>query len=431
MASKDGGPKRVIWVYATLSANIALGPIGTFVQLYLLGLYGSQAGTPYAVLAVAAFNAVSIPSALIWGVATDRLHTRKVMVTASYLLTAFLLLSFLLTKTASGVIAVYSLVSLISSATATPLNLLIMETEPKSNWANGFARLSLVSSVGVMLGFVLSSIWAQYLPEQWLVVPLASLSLVSTVMSVILLPEPRFIFEREAIEMRRPLFQRLIVSPFFFLKLPTFYDFRSIFKGLRNELTSYVPMLYISLIFFYFGTGIFNAAFVPSLSYHSLSESDVYAISVVAMIAQILAFRYAGKLLTGDRSLAKVATQSVAIRGACYALLGVAFVILPGALFLLPSLALYTLAAGVCYGIYYTASNTMVFNSISGRNHGSWLGVYSAVVGIATTAGSLFSLFTTVYLGFDVTFVLSGALLGASAWITMRIARGGNQTQMG
>jgi len=407
--------------------NIALGPIGTFVQLYLLMLYGHEAGTVYAVLAVAAFNAVSIPAALIWGVAADRLHKRKIIIVSSYLLTAVLLLSFLVTSSATGVIVVYSLVSFISSATATPLDLLIMETEPKNKWATGFAKLSLVSSIGVMLGFVLSSFWAQYMPEQWLVIPLGVLSLVSAVMSLVLVPEPLFVFEREVIGMHKPLSQRLAAFPLVFLKFPNLYDFRSTFKGLRNELTSYVPMLYISLIFFYLGSGIFNAAFVPSLSSHLLSGSDVYAISVVAMIAQILAFRYAGKYITEEKSLAMIATQSVTLRGACYALLGITFVVFPGALFLLPSAVLYAIAAGACFGIYYTASNTMVFNSIGGRNHGSSLGVYSAVVGIATTIGSLLSGLTSVYLGFDITFLVAGGMLGVSALITLRLARNHGQ----
>jgi predicted MFS family arabinose efflux permease len=122
-----------------------------------------------------------------------------------------------------------------------------------------------------------------------------------------------------------------------------------------------------------------------------------------------------------------IATQSVTLRGMCYGLLGITFVAFPGVLFLFPSLVLYAIAAGVCFGVYYTASNTMVFNSIAGRNHGSSLGVYSAVVGIATTAGSLLSGLTSVYLGFDVTFLLAGGTLGVSALITLRLARNHGQ----
>ncbi len=415
--------KRVSWVYATLPINAALGPIGVFVQLYLLQLNGIQAGTIYVAAAATAFNAVSIPSAVIWGVVTDRLHKRKTIIVSSYGLTAVFLVSFLFTNTTGTVILVYSLVSFISSATATPLDLLIMETEQKNKWASGFAKLSLVSSIGSMLGYVISSVWVQFLSPKLLMIPLGILSIVSAIMAVLLIQEPAFVFEREVVTRHKPLSQRLADFPLVFLKFPRLYDFRTVFRGLRSELTSYVPMLYISLILFYLGSGIFNTSLVASFSAHSLSGSDIYAIIVVALLAQIFAFRFAAQYVTGERSLASVATQGLTLRGACYALLGVAFVVFPGVLFLIPALVLYTLAAGVGYAIYYTASNTLVFNSISGRNQGSSLGVYSAVVGISGTVGSFISGFTSRYLGFDVTFIISGAVLGVSALLTLRLAR--------
>lgn len=417
-------PKRLSWVYAILPINIALGPIGTFVQLYLLQLNGVEAGTVYVAAAVTAFNAVSIPAAVIWGVVTDRLHKRKIIIVLSYALTTVFILAFLFMTSTLGVIVVYSLISFITSAAATPLDLLIMETDPKNRWAMGFAKLSLVSSVGATLGYVVSSVWVQFLPPLYLMLPLSVLSLVSVMMAVALIQEPPFVFERAVVERHRPLFQRITSLPLIFLNFPSLYDFRTIFRGLRNELTSYVPLLYISLILFYLGSGIYNTALVPSFAAHSLSGSDVYAIILVASVAQILAFRFAGQYITGDRSLPRIATQSVTLRGSCYALLGIASLVFRGASYLVPSAILYTLAAGVGYAIYYTASNTMVFNSIGGRNHGSSLGVYSAVVGISTTAGSLISGASAHYLGFDLTFLLAGGILLVSGLFTLRLARG-------
>jgi MFS family permease len=399
-----------------------LGPIGTFVQLYLIHLNGVQAGTVYAAAAVTASNAVSIPAAIIWGFATDKLGKRKLVIVISYLVTTLFLFSFFFSDSSSGIILVYSLVSFISAASATPLNLLIMETEQKNRWATGFARLSLMASVGSTIGYVISSIWVQYLPVIWLVVPLGALSLVSVIMAVLLMQEPQFVFEKEVVLLQKPgFFQRLQAFPLIFLNIPRLSDFRRIFKGISNELTSYVPLLYLSIITFYLASGIFNASLVAALSYHSLTESQIYAVNVAALVAQILSFRYAGKYLA-NRSLTGVAVRSLLLRGGSYALLGVASLLVPGGLFLIPSLILFPLSSGIAYGIYYTASNTMIFNSIRGNNHGSSLGVYSAVVGVSTTLGSLVSGFTSRYLGFDVTFVLAGALLIVAAAITTRLS---------
>ena len=108
--------KRIDWVYSILPMNIALGPIGTFVQLYLLQTNGVQAGTVYVAVAVTAFNAVSIPAAIVWGLATDRLRQRKLIIVTSYAITTVYLFSFFFATSTSGIIFVYSLVSFISAA---------------------------------------------------------------------------------------------------------------------------------------------------------------------------------------------------------------------------------------------------------------------------------------------------------------------------
>jgi MFS family permease len=86
-------------------------------------------------------------------------------------------------------------------------------------------------------------------------------------------------------------------------------------------------------------------------------------------------------------------------------------------LFLAPVLIFYPLAAGIAYSVYYTASNTMVFNTLHGGRQGSSLGVYSALVGVATLLGSLVSGFASFFLGFATTFVIAAACLGCSAWL--------------
>ena len=117
--------------------NIALGPIGTFVQLYLLQTNGVQTGTVYVTVAVTAFNAVSIPAAIVWGLVTDRLRQRKLIIVTCYAITTVYLFSFFFATSTTGIIFVYSLVSFISAASATPLNLLIMETETEEPVGHG------------------------------------------------------------------------------------------------------------------------------------------------------------------------------------------------------------------------------------------------------------------------------------------------------
>ena len=101
-----------------------------------------------------------------------------------------------------------------------------------------------------------------------------------------------------------------------------------------------------------------------------------------------------------------------------------------GIWFFVPALILFPVSSGIAYGIYYTASNTMVFNSIRGNNHGSSLGVYSAIVGVSTTVGSVVSGLVSNYLGFHSTFILAGLLLGLAAIITARLSSEGRGTEI-
>ncbi|HYC27070.1 MAG TPA: MFS transporter [Nitrososphaerales archaeon] len=416
---------RVSWVYSVFPISVSSGPLGTMVQLYLIELNGLALGTIYGGLAAAIFNGVSIPAALFWGLATDRLHRRRALIAFSYAVTAVVLVSFYFDHTTAGTIARYSAVSFVSVASATPLNLLIMETEKKDRWAGAFAKLSMVSSIGNVAGLILSTFWSQALPGQLILlfVPMGFFALASTGLAVATISEPPFVFERETVALRKPsLFSRLRAIPVFFITVPKASDFRRSFRGLRSGLTSYVPLFYISTMMFYASSGLFNTSFVPAMHLYSLTDQEVFSVILAGSVVQTLAFQGAGSYVS-RRPLATSSIQGLLLRGWSYVGMGVLALLVPNSYFLVPALIVYSLAAGVAFAVYYTSSNTMVFNTVQHKSAGAALGVYSAVVGIATMGGSLASGFISVYLGFYTTFVISGVLLFAAVAIVARMPR--------
>ncbi len=410
MGSKTS-PRRVRWIYSTFPIALASGPLGTLVQLYLIDINGIDLGTIYGSLAAAIFNGVSIPAALFWGFAIDRIHTRRWMITLSYALMGLVLISFFFDTTTGGTIARYSAFSFVSVASASPLNLLIMETETKSRWAPTFARLSMVSSVGNVAGLVISTLWSDLLPAHLtlLFIPLGVFGLASAGLAVSL----------------PSLFSRLLANPVFFIGLPRLSDFRRAFRGLRSSLTSYIPLFYISTILFYFSSGLFNTSFVPSMQSVGISGQGVFGVILAGMVIQTLTFQGAGKFI-GSRPLVATSIQGLLVRGLSYVALGGSILFVAGPLFIGPALIFYPLASGIAFALYYTSSNTMMFNTVQGRNPGAALGVYSAVVGIAAMAGSFISGFISVYIGFYTTFVLAGILLFAAVGVVARIPRTSN-----
>ena len=416
-------PKRVSWFYSVFPIALATGPLGTMVQLYLIELNGVTLGTIYAGLAAAIFNGVSIPAAIFWGFATDRLQKRRVLIAASYALMAAVLLSFYFDSTTGGTIATYAIFSFISVASASPLNLLIMESEDKGRWAGAFARLSMMSSVGSVGGLILSTVWAEKLPLILLSIPFSAFALASAALSIATITEPAFTLERENVAMRRSsFFNRLLTLPIFFIRAPKGSDFRRVFRGLRSSLTSYVPLFYISTVLFYLSSGLFNTSFVPSMSAFSLSEVDAFAVILAGAVVQVLTFRFVGRYVE-SQTLVTTSAQGLLLRGWSYIVIGAAALLLAGPLFLVPALVMYPIGAGIAFALYYTSSNTMMFNTVQRKNPGAALGVYSAVVGLATTAGSLASGFISVYLGFYTTFVVAGVLLFAAVWIIAHLPK--------
>ncbi len=406
--------RSAAWVDAVLPFNIAFGPVGTLIQLLILDLHGTVIDVA---LAITLFNVAGVPAAVVWGFVTDRFHRRKLIISASYLATAAILVSFLFANAEYVVSLLYAVFSFATSASTTPLNLLIMETERKQKWATAFARFSMVTSIGQTAGLILSVGWGLFFSLNYLVVPLAALSVVSAALSVLMIKEPSVVFERQAIALNKPsFFHRILAVPLFFLKVPRLNDFKRVFRNVKYELTRQVPILYFSIFMFYLASGIFNTSIVPSLRANNMSNFLIFLVTTVAMVVQIISFRYAGPY-TEKKSPVKAAVGGLVLRSLGYGFLGVSLYLISGVLFLAPVLILYPLAAGFAYSVYYTASNTLVFNTLRGGRQGSSLGVYSALVGVATLLGSLVSGFTSFFLGFSATFIIAAAFLAVSAWL--------------
>jgi MFS family permease len=425
LKDSDQGPEKLqiaaqthkpsSWMDSIIPFNIAIGPVGTLIQLLILNLQGTVIDVA---LAITLFNAVSVPAALIWGFVTDRFHRRKTMIVASYFATAAILVSFLFASTEYGVSLLYTTFSFATAASTTPLNLLVMETEQKNKWATAFASFSMVTSIGQTVGLVFSVVWGLFIPLAYMVIPLAILSIVSAILSSLMMKEPSVSFERQAIALNKlSFFHRILAIPVFFLRVPHLNDFKRLFRDIKHELTRQIPVLYFSIFMFYLATGIFNTSIVPSLHVNGVSSFLIFLVTTVGMMVQIVSFKYAGPY-TEKKSPVKAAVVGLMLRSLGYGFLGVLFYIISGVFFLVPVLILYPLAAGFAYAVYYTASNTMVFNTLRHGRQGSSLGVYSALVGIATMLGSMVSGFTSYFSGYSLTFIIAAVLLAASAWLS-------------
>ena len=82
---------RVAWINSVLPISIALGPVSTLIQLFILNMHGTVIEVG---LAVTLYNTVSIPAAMFWGFAADRARRRRPIIIVSYVATAVFLSCF-------------------------------------------------------------------------------------------------------------------------------------------------------------------------------------------------------------------------------------------------------------------------------------------------------------------------------------------------
>ena len=414
MPYRNTSNKKTAWLQSVLPYSVALGPVSTIIQLLILDLHGTVIDVG---IALTIYNIITIPASIFWGFITDRFNKRKPLILLSYVLTAGVLLAFFFAATVYSLFLLYGVFSLATTASTTPLNLLVMETQRKKKWANSFARLSMVTSIGQTAGLILSMIWTSIYQLSYLVIALAVLSLVSAALSQIMIKEPAIAFERQVIAMTKvSLFERLKMVPHFFLKVPRLNDFKHTYRTLRYDLTRQISVIYLSIFGFYIASGLFNTSLIPSLQANQISSFLIFLVTTIGMLIQIVSFKYAGAYIE-KLSLAKASIVGLALRAVAYGVLGVFAFIVSGIWYFVAVIIFYPLAAGVAYSIYYTASNTMVFNTLGHMGQGSSLGVYSAFVGIAMMSGSLISGFTSFYVGYSATFILSSAFLAISLWL--------------
>lgn len=398
--------------------SIVTGTIGTLVSLYILDLGGSVVLVG---LAAALSSAVAIPSAILWGSVSDRLKRRRPIIVGSFGAMAFLVLLFVLARNPYEVILLYVAYGVLNAAPSTPINLLIMETQPKGKWSSSYARYSWLTALGQTLGLLTSSVWTGFLPLKFLVVLLSSAALVATFVALRLISEPPFLLEGTALlKHSMTTLQRIVREPIHLLRSTVPRYPRNILKILRSDFTGDLRVLYASILVFYIATGLNSAGFVPLLRYKGVSDSLIFAGSTVNIAVQVYFFRYFGSRLQ-RKSFVRDSVASLILRGCAFGMIGVVAYFLSGMPFYLLAVLFFSIASGVCAAVYYTTSTTMIFDTVGSDSQGYSLGICTTFTGLSTTVGALASGYISFYLSYYVTFLVMGAGFGLCAWITWRL----------
>lgn len=206
------------------------------------------------------------------------------------------------------------------------------------------------------------------------------------------------------------------------LKPPTISRIRRVWAKINNsgygrtELT----IIYEAIFVFSLGSGLFNTAYPAGLNQLGMSQSNVFVVLLAGMAIQVAAFYMLGRREMKEKYIPAI-VNSLSLRSASYIIIGAVFLFYSKIGALITGLIFYPLASGIAYAIYYTASNTLVFDSLKGAGRGSALGAYTALMGVGTFLGALISGYCSFYLGYWVTFIVGGILILGSSIMFGRI----------
>ena len=405
------------WMIPVLPANLAAGPLSTFIALYILKVGGNALSVAYTFTLA---SAIAIPSVFVWGYLTDLLNRRRSLIIFSYLFTAILILSLFFIKSIYAIALIYAAITFVWSASGVPLNLLVMDNQNRNEWAKDFSLLQMISGIGTTLGLLVSWVVTGVSTLNMLLIVLAAFALLSALLAARLIIEPTM--SRIKIDLRdgiHSFMYRLVAIPNMLIRIPHPEVIKNFFKfkHLGSVEKNFIIFFYIVSFIFFFGTAVFNTEYTVGLKIYGMSESTIFLLGVMAMIAQTAIFYYYDKLTTGCNETA-IAVASLFSRGASYLAIGILFLLFAQSpIFYLGNFIFYTFAIGVAYAIYYPASYNMLFKTLDGHKNGSAMGIYGAVAGGGTLIGTFTSGIFSVDYGFGMTFVIAALLMYSCSYL--------------
>ncbi|EHP69016.1 Major Facilitator Superfamily transporter [Metallosphaera yellowstonensis MK1] len=407
------------WMWSALLFGTASGPLSTLITLQILEIGGGPVQVAYA---ISLSNVVLIPASMFWGFMADR-YDRKNLIIVGFTFSTLSLLVLWIVRSIPVLDLGYAAFTFFSTSYNTPMNLLIMETTDKGRWASSFSRLSMMSSVGNLLGLIISTLAVGFLRISQIYLILSMFSTSATVLAWSYTPKSLVGVERTSMLHSLESFAvRLKMLPLIFLHIPNLHSFKMFrLNRLTRKPINYLPLLYIAITIFYVSSGLFNTLYPASLYQTGLQKSEVLGIITLGMVAQILTFYFVGHYIEG-RDEREVSFRALLLRGSGYIAMGLS--LLNSMTSLLLGLVFYPLSAGLAFSLYYAASNTLIFKAVGGRRQGTSLGVYSTLVGIALFTGSLVSAYISKVAGYTVDFVVAGLLLYVSALIFKYLEEG-------
>ena len=391
----------------------------TLVPLYILFLGGNVVQVA---LDTTLYNAVLIPSSILWGRLTDRWAKRRLffVITGTGCTVVFIAMFLLPNLTDLGLL--YGALGFVVSANAVATNLLVMETSEKKNWISSYSNLSLVANLGSILGVAVGFVWASELPLGAYLVFCAAATAACTALSFLLISEPNIPLEAEHLSLTpaRIFHGMSVFLHHFVISRETAKDVLRTFRATRAGALVGRVLLFLSMFLFTTASGFMNTSFTPFLADYGVTDNEVFAISLVNIIIQTMAYRWMGGLIKRFGGV-RIGPNAVLLRTFLYMIFACRRSLAHGYLLFILSTVVFA-GVGIAYALWNSSTSVTLLSNLGQGRQGNLLGEYAALGALGTVAGSLFTGYVSFYDGYSTTFTVAAAVIMLGSFFVLEAA---------
>jgi len=400
------------WMFFVLPAGITAEGLHIVIPLYVLFLGGNVMDVGIVVGLHYAFSAIG---ALFWGKIIDKYHVKRTILIICF--SAITICSVLLFFTIN-----LNLVFIISSVTGffiigkNPVTqILVMESVPNNQWSKLFSYISIITSLGSLVAFLVGSIWDTFFDLKPYFLFCAGVSATSIVLSIFV--GRKSIIERHTIVHSihgiRHIFDHTRMNfQFIFTKIPHPHDFKPIISIFQRKMSHEIGILFLTNFLFYFGSNIFFTAFIPFLKKLKFTNSEVFLVYMVQTLVLLIIFFFVPRLIS------RITEEKAMQISYLPRVLGIII-----AASLIPAMtginSLLTAMISSClmvaaFSIFSVSNSIIIFKSIPKGFEGTYLGVNSFMIGVGIFMGALTAGFVSSAISYSVAFAIAVIIILSS-----------------
>lgn len=392
-----------------MPASITAEGIHIAIPLFVLFLGGNVADVG---IVIAVHYGFSSFGSIFWGKMIDRYHIKKGILIICFTAISASSLAMFFVSEISTVFILSAIMGFFIIGKNPVTHLLVMESVSNNQWGVLFSRISIISSFGSLIAFLVGVMWESFFDIRPYFIFCAVASIMAVLLSMTV--ERKNLIERETLvhsihglkhifSYNRYHFQ--VIYP----KVPKIHDFKHIISVFKGKITHEIGILLFSNFLFYFGSNAYFTAFIPFLKKYEFTDSQVFLVYMIQTITLLVIFFLVPKLI------AKISEERAIQLAYIPRILGIviAAILIPQMIGIEPFLAAVIsscLMVGA-FSIYSTANSLILFKAIPRGFEGTYLGVHSFMIGIGIFFGALTGGFLSNAINYSVSFGVAAVLI--------------------